>query len=255
MSRPRPAVLVLVAGALALAAGTAGIAWAGSGQQVDSIGARPTVTAPTSSAPSSDPDRASDAPSAPDAAPRAPETGRPSPGPAFRSLDRRDATDLPRPDSTPRPERIVIPALDLSTVVDAVGLDADGNVEVPYDVVRTGWYRFSARPGSGEGSVVIVGHRDGVEQGDGAFISLGRLEPGDRIVVTRSDGREIRYEVVARESFAKSRVPLRELFSRSGPERLTLITCGGAFDPAALQYTDNIVVTALPVPGDGSPAS
>jgi sortase (surface protein transpeptidase) len=94
---------------------------------------------------------------------------------------------------------------------------------------------------------VIVGHVDGIDQGAGAFYDLRALRPGDTVTLIRADDRTVAYEVVAREIFSKSKVPLRELFSRSGPERLTLITCGGAFDPAALEYTDNIVVTAVPV--------
>lgn len=233
MTRPRPAILVLGAGALALAVGTVGIATAGSGMHVESVGARPAVQATaTSPAPQG-------------------ETGTaPSPqeaGTAYRSLERRDATELPRPDRTPRPVELRIPAIDVRVAVDVVGLDAAGQVEVPVDVARSGWYRFSAKPDSGEGSTVIVGHVDGVDQGAGAFYDLRSLNPGDTVTLTRADERRVTYEVVARERFDKDRVPLRELFSRSGPERLTLITCGGPFDPASLEYTDNIVVTAIPV--------
>lgn len=228
MTRPRPALLVLGAGALALAAGTMGIAWAGSGMHVDSIGARP-------AAQSTSQDPAATAPS------------RQQAGTPYRSLDRRDATTLPRPNRSPRPVELRIPAIDVRVAVDVVGLDARGQVEVPEDVARAGWYRFSAKPASGGGSTVIVGHVDGVNQGAGAFYDLRSLNPGDTMTVTRADDSRVTYRVVARETFAKDRVPLRELFSRSGPERLTLITCGGPFDPASLEYTDNIVVTALPV--------
>jgi len=233
MTRPRPAILVLGAGALALAVGTVGIATAGSGMHVESVGARPAVQA-TSASPASQGVTAT-APSTQEA------------GTAYRSLERRDATELPRPDRTPRPVELRIPAIDVRVAVDVVGLDAAGQVEVPVDVARSGWYRFSAKPGSGEGSTVIVGHVDGVDQGAGAFYDLRSLNPGDTVTLTRADDRQVTYEVVARERFDKDRVPLRELFSRSGPERLTLITCGGPFDPASLEYTDNIVVTAVPV--------
>ena len=234
MTRPRPAVLVLAAGALALAAGTAGIAWAGSGMHVESVGSRPTAQPePSVASRESANDETSLTPQVKDS--------------PYRTLERRDATQLPRPDRAPRPTSIDIPALEIAAPVDVVGVADDGQVEVPVDVRRAGWYRFSAKPGAGAGSVVIVGHRDGVDQGGGAFIDLGNLRPGDLITVTTEQDRALTYEVVARESFAKSKVPLRELFSRSGPERLTLITCGGPFDPARLEYTDNIVVTALPV--------
>ena len=231
MTRPRPALLVLGAGALALGLGTVGIATAGSGMHVESVGARPAVTVEATS-----PTTVEEY-----------DVPRENPTSPYRSLARVDATQLPRPDRTPRPVGIAIPAIDVRTDVDIVGLDERDRVQVPEDVARTGWYRFSAKPGSGSGSIVIVGHVDGIDQGAGAFYDLRSLRPGDTVTLTRADDRTVTYEVVAREIFAKSKVPLRELFSRSGPERLTLITCGGAFDPASLEYTDNIVVTALPV--------
>jgi LPXTG-site transpeptidase (sortase) family protein len=237
MTRPRPALLVLGAGALALVAGTVGIAWAGSGMHVESVGARPSASASIPVA-----ETAPSSPDAPSSAAAPALAGTP-----YRSLERRDATQLPRPDRTPRPVELRIPAIDVRVTVDVVGLDAAGQVEVPVDVARSGWYRFSAKPGSGEGSTVIVGHVDGVDQGAGAFYDLRSLNPGDTVTVTRADDRRMTYQVVARERFDKDRVPLGELFSRSGPERLTLITCGGPFDPASLEYTDNIVVTAVPV--------
>lgn len=236
MTRPRPALLVTIIGALALGIGTVGVATAGSGMHVESVGVRPTST-PTPEAP------ASLSASAPDTTS---SSGTSSPRSPYRTLARTDATQLPRPDRTPRPVRITIPAIDVATDIDVVGLAADGQVEVPYDVRRTGWYRFSSRAGSDAGSTVIVGHRDGIDQGSGAFAGLGELRPGDRITVERAGGSRLRYEVVAREAFAKSNVSWQEFFSRSGPARLTLITCGGSFDPSALSYTDNIVVTAVP---------
>ena len=237
MTRPRPALLVLGAGALALGIGTVGIATAGSGMHVESVGARPVVTA------SAAPGQMDEGSPGPGSTPG----DATAPGSPYRTLERTDATKLPRPDRTPRPVQISIPAIDVRVPVDVVGLDELDQVEVPYDVMRAGWYRFSSKPGTGEGSTVIVGHVDGVDQGAGAFYDLRTLRPGDTVKVTRGDDRVITYEVVAREIFSKDRVPLRELFSRSGPERLTLITCGGPFDPASLEYTDNIVVTAVPV--------
>lgn len=244
MTRPRPVVLVLGIGAIALVAGTVGIATAGSGMHVESVGSRPSITSEQGS---SMPNSSGQGSSVQVSESQAATVTSP-----YRSLDRRDATQLPRPDRSPRPVLLTIPSLDLTSPVDIVGLDDRNQVEVPEDVSRSGWYRFSSRPGGDGGSTVIVAHRDGIGQGAGAFYDLGRVRPGDIVRITTADGTRMAYEVVARESFAKQRVPLEELFSRSGPARLTLITCGGAFDPGALGYTDNIVVTALPVTKDAA---
>jgi hypothetical protein len=48
------------------------------------------------------------------------------------------------------------------------------------------------------------------------------------------------------QRFDRQRLP-SELFGRTGPELLRLITCGGAYDPET-GYEQNLVVTAVPVP-------
>lgn len=245
MTRPRPAIVVAVLSALALIAGLAVIVSAGSGSSVASQGARPAAGPSTDpSAPGSDStsDPSSTSPSA-----ALPDGVR-------RLSDRVDATELPQRDLSAVPRGITIPSLGVEAPIDVVGLIGDGKVEVPTDVRRTGWYQYSQVAGSTTGSTVVVGHKDGVEQGAGAFYSLGELQLGDRIVVTTEGGERLRYEVVARESFDKEVVPLADLFSGAGPHRLTLITCGGPFDATTLGYTDNVVITAVALSdrrGDG----
>jgi sortase (surface protein transpeptidase) len=95
--------------------------------------------------------------------------------------------------------------------------------------------------------VVIAGHVDSATQGGGAFFRLRDLRPGDEVTVAGSDGATRTFSVVSREVFEKAAVPLDQLFARDGPPRLTLITCGGAFDASSRHYRDNVVVTAQPV--------
>ena len=49
-----------------------------------------------------------------------------------------------------------------------------------------------------------------------------------------------------REQLAKDGVDLARYFTDQGPPRLTLITCGGAFDDGSGHYLDNIIITAVP---------
>jgi LPXTG-site transpeptidase (sortase) family protein len=236
MTRPRPAVLVMALSAIALIIAIAVIASTGSGSSVASVGERP-------SAPATPTQTSADIP---------PDAGQSTPAPEsslVRSRVRLDATELPARDLGAAPASIRIPRLDVEAIVDEVGLLGEGLVEVPQDVERTGWYRYSQVTGNTEGASVIVGHRDGVTQGRGAFYDLGELTPGDRVVVTTRSGDRVRYEVVSRESFDKQIVPLEELFSSAGTARLTLITCGGPFDATTLGYTDNVVVTAVAIDG------
>jgi hypothetical protein len=47
-------------------------------------------------------------------------------------------------------------------------------------------------------------------------------------------------------SYPKSSLPVGELFRRGGPPVLTIVTCGGHFDPRARSYADNVTVVAVP---------
>lgn len=157
---------------------------------------------------------------------------------------------LPAPPTTAAgdPTSITVPSLGVTAAVLPVGIAPDGLMEVPSDVDTVGWYHFGPAPGDAIGSAVVTGHVDSADQGRGVFAELARLSPGDRVEVTGSDGVVRAFDVVARESWPKDEVPLGRLFERSGPGRLVLITCGGAFDPDALSYEENVAVTAVLVP-------
>jgi hypothetical protein len=53
--------------------------------------------------------------------------------------------------------------------------------------------------------------------------------------------------VTERFQVGKAELPVEELFRTGGDPVLTLITCGGAFDPDERRYRDNIVVRAAPL--------
>ena len=147
--------------------------------------------------------------------------------------------------SVPRPVRVVINPLEASAVVVPVGVDENRAVVVPSDAMRLGWYRFGRSPAEGIGSTVVVGHRDSRTQGRGVLFRLNEVENGDPITVELSDGSTVNYRVVDERFYLRESLP-EVLFERSGAPRLTLITCGGPYDPER-GYRDNLVVTAVPV--------
>jgi LPXTG-site transpeptidase (sortase) family protein len=230
MRRTRPAVLVLALslGALVGTTVVAGATVVGSGTEVvDSVGSRPTSA--TSSP-------------APDAAP-APGTGS-SPTPLAGV---REVPPVVPPRPAVAPVSVSIPALDVTARIVPTGVMPDGAAEIPEDVDLVGWYRFGPGPTSAEGSTVLIGHRDGRGQGRGVLYDLARVDPGDRVQVTVAGGERVVYRIVSREVFDKEVVPLEELFSRTGPARLTLITCGGDYVAGEGGYQSNVVVTAVPL--------
>jgi hypothetical protein len=147
----------------------------------------------------------------------------------------------------PVPVRLAVPGRGVDAAVDAVGVQPDGQMTLPEDVDRLGWYRFGPAPGA-DGSAVIAGHVDDREQGLGAMAPLREAEVGDEVIVTDATGTTTRWRVVSRELIQKQALPLDRLFAREGPPRLTLITCGGPFLPEFGSYRDNVVVVTEPLP-------
>jgi LPXTG-site transpeptidase (sortase) family protein len=147
--------------------------------------------------------------------------------------------------SGPAPIALEIPSIDVVSTVVPVGVDADQQVVIPEDISQVGWYRFGATPGTGVGSSVIVGHRDGRNFGVGAFYDLERLDVGDPISLTNEAGERVTYQVTGVESVKKAKLPFRELFRETGAETLTLISCIGYYEPG-VGYEANIIVSAAP---------
>lgn len=222
MRRPRPALIVMALSALVLVSVPIGVAVAGS-------------NAPVIVAPVGEEIRADIA--------KTKENARA----AEQALVQFPRVEKEIVVSQPAPVALSIPRFDVTADIDPVGVASDGWAEIPDDVSRVGWYRFGSAPGATSGSSVIVGHRDGWNEGAGALYNVAQLEPGDPVIVAREDGSTITYEVVSREAFGKDDLPTRELFSELGDPRLTLISCIGYFDRSNGGYQENVVVTAIPV--------
>jgi Sortase domain len=158
------------------------------------------------------------------------------------------SVSVPRPSvPTAAPIDVTISGTGISAPVVAVGVDNRGDMAIPKRVDTVGWYRFGPRPGASAGSIVLVGHVDSAQQGEGAFFRLHMVRKGAVVSVTGTDHHVFRYRVVGRQEYPKTSVPLEALFTRGGAPHLTLITCGGSFDPSGRSYRDNVVVTAVPV--------
>ena len=145
------------------------------------------------------------------------------------------------------PTVLTIAAIAVSAPVEPVGVASDGMVAIPPDAHHVGWYEFGPAPGDAAGSAVIVGHRDSRTQGRGALYDLGAVSLGDKVQVRLSSGKTLTYRVVERRRYPKQGLPWATFFTDRGPPRLTVITCGGPYDPRHGGYQDNLIVTATPI--------
>ena len=100
----------------------------------------------------------------------------------------------------------------------------DGALTPPSDPQQVGWWSDGARPGAAEGAAVVTGHT--VHTGGGAFDDLDTLAPGDRVLV-RSASDDLAYRVASVEVLSRDELARRsaDVFGRTGPPRLVLITC------------------------------
>ncbi|MEV4169288.1 class F sortase [Nonomuraea sp. NPDC049709] len=144
-----------------------------------------------------------------------------------------------------QPVRLRIPAINVSTRVTPLRLDAKGRLIAPTRFDRVGWNKAGPEPGE-KGVAVIAGHVDS-KTGPAVFYRLSQLRKGDRVHVDRADGSTATFVVGRLARYAKNRIPNKEVYGSGKGAQLRLITCGGTFDRARGSYRDNVIVFAAPV--------
>jgi LPXTG-site transpeptidase (sortase) family protein len=138
------------------------------------------------------------------------------------------------------PKAIRIPRLGIAAYIDPVELNDQGEMAMPEDPFRVGWYRHGGQPGK-EGSVVIGGHLDSTV-GPAVFFRLSQVKIGDEIIVYDQEEIEYHYQVIAKESYDEEAFPSEEVFAVNHKKRLNLITCRGIFNRVTKRYSKRIVV-------------
>lgn len=174
------------------------------------------------------------------APPALPATGTPNPSahPELSSY-RSDRTYT----EVALPVRLRIPAIDVDTGLQTLGLEGDGSIEVPSDPMSAGWWAEGARPGQ-VGPAVILGHVDAKTRKRAVFYRLGDLRPGDDVFVDRADGTTARFQITRRSTYEKAEFPSDLVYYPTLESELRLVTCGGPIDPTTGHYRDNLVVFA-----------
>lgn len=152
------------------------------------------------------------------------------------------------PASPLEPTSIRLPSgteLDVSTATT----DAGGELVVPDDIERAGWWDGGARVGDPFGTMVIAAHVDSRIQGLGPFAELLSATEGDAVQAHARDVEQT-YLVTTATRIARTDLPERDdLFTSSGPHRLVLLTCAGDFVPELGGYQELAVVVAEPSDG------
>jgi LPXTG-site transpeptidase (sortase) family protein len=160
-----------------------------------------------------------------------------------------EAPPVPTASQTERIEgsytyRVRIPRIGVDAPVVPIQANQNRVLDPPQDPSVVGWWSDGAAPGETRGSAVMVGHTVR-NQGGGVFDSMGDLSRGDTIEVDGSDS-TFSYRVRSTNVLSKEEVArdAEEIFARTGPDRLVIITCD---DWDGNSWQSNIVTIAMPV--------
>ena len=145
--------------------------------------------------------------------------------------------------SAEQPIRLKIPSVGINAKVQDVGVGKSGNVAVPTNYSDAGWYRYGPRPGE-NGNAIINGHVNNGFALPGVFWRLEKLERGDRIIVTDSQGKDAVFIVLSTAMYPTDDAPVEDIFRTEGKPGLVLITCGGTWLPSENTYDHRFVVFA-----------
>ncbi|WP_374227119.1 class F sortase [Streptomyces sp. AC558_RSS880] len=150
------------------------------------------------------------------------------------------ARHLPRSE----PTRLLIPAIDVDAPFTDLAIGSQGRLDPPppHNTNLVGWYAEGVSPGE-RGTAIIAGHVD-TATSPAVFARLGELDKGDRFRVLRADGSKATFVVDEAESFEKDDFPDERVYADTPDAQVRLITCSGAYDHAAKDYTENLVVFA-----------
>lgn len=144
-----------------------------------------------------------------------------------------------------KPARIQIPVIQMDATVEAVGLKADRQtMAAPKAFLNVGWYEPGVKPGE-EGNAVFAGHLNSPILGkNGAFKDLARVQAGDTVIIIDDVGRTLTYSVINDTVYTTEYAPREEIFSKTGPSQIALITCEGKWDPKKKTFDKRRVVVA-----------
>jgi LPXTG-site transpeptidase (sortase) family protein len=114
----------------------------------------------------------------------------------------------------------------------------------PGNFTDVAWYKYGPAPGQ-PGDAVFDGHLDNGLGLPGVFKNLHNLRVGDDVAVEDANGTVLHFKVSDVESYPLEDAPAGDIFSESGPPRLTLITCDGVWEQQEKTYDHRLVITAL----------
>ena len=140
-------------------------------------------------------------------------------------------------------DRIVVPSIGVDAPVNGAVVGGGGQMPDPVGYFNAVWYDFKAFPGIGgyvDGNLVLAAHVDCARCHDGSpglalFYYVSSLAPGATAQYIESNGTVHNY--VMRSVAAYSPGANWSSILATSQADMTLITCGGTWDPVAHEYS------------------
>jgi hypothetical protein len=140
-------------------------------------------------------------------------------------------------------DRLVINAIGVNATVTGATVGPGGQMPDPVGYFNAVWYDFKNHPGIGgylDGNLVLAAHVDCARCHNGSsglalFYHVKDLAPGTQIQYYSHDGSVTTYAVRSVHSFSPG-ADWGSILS-TGAADMTLITCGGTWDPVAHEYS------------------
>jgi LPXTG-site transpeptidase (sortase) family protein len=175
------------------------------------------------------------------AVPKLPKTGLPE-----QYIDESSGDSLIVPGSQEEavsvlPARLIIPIINVDTVLEHVGLTAEGVVDVPKSFTNAAWLEHGPLPGE-TGNSIIDGHTGLFKNIPAVFNNLHKLQKGDKIQVVDTKGVTTTFIVRESRLYAPDDDAIDVFVSNDGGAHLNLITCDGVWDSDTNTYSKRLVV-------------
>ena len=181
-----------------------------------------------------------------------PSSGAARPGPVLVNVTTGVAVAEPEAAEVPAgvaPVTFQVPTYGVDAPVE-IGAIVDGALTDPSGPWVIVWYDALGRLGQGT-NVVFSGHVDYYTVGPAVLWSFKEpgLAPGELITVSAEDGQVFQYGVEWSRQFDVAteltpEVIQTEIVNHTGYEAITIVTCGGEFDPSTGEYLSRIIVRA-----------
>ncbi|HVE92460.1 MAG TPA: sortase [Actinomycetota bacterium] len=147
---------------------------------------------------------------------------------------------------------VSISSIGVSGPVVTTSLDANRDMVIPDNSRDVAWLDYNGTFPGPTKNAVLAGHRRWKGKG-GTLEPLEKAKPGDEVVVV-ADGTEYRFAFTWIRMYDANTPHAEELLGPTSVKSLTLVTCGGRFDPRTGHYQERVVARAELVKTAPAPA-